>query len=208
MLKLLQLFGTTKAAVLKNCPDCPDLIACSIYDTKPVHILSSSATSIEFIQKKRKVWDAVHEEMKTIGFLRLNLIDQYNNDMNSTDIADQLRNVYRPDHWMRNRKWWWAFFIWGIGVGAVNGYKMYEEIYEEEKKKNEGELPPKWSHMDFMVELVYDMLYPEQTKAHVEMMKGKVSDQSYASAFTSVRSLSSFGTLAGNGSDDELDLIK
>jgi hypothetical protein len=40
--------------------------------------------------------------------------------MNSTDIADQLRGSYRPDRWMRQRKWWWAFFIWGIGVAGVN----------------------------------------------------------------------------------------
>jgi hypothetical protein len=99
-----------------------------------------------WIQKKRKVWDAVHQEVKLIGFLRLNIVDDYNNDMNSTDIADQLRNVYRCDHWMRNRKWWWAFLIWAIGVAGVNAYKIYDVMYEEEKKKEKGGLPPKWSH--------------------------------------------------------------
>ena len=43
-------------------------------------------------------------------------------NMNSTDIADQLRGVYRPDHWMRHRKWRWAYFIWAIGVAGVNAY--------------------------------------------------------------------------------------
>jgi hypothetical protein len=140
------LSGTTKAAVLKNSPDCPDLLAVSVYDTKPVHFLSTVSESVFWIQKKRKVWDAVHQEVKLIGFLRLNIVDDYNNDMNSTDIADQLRNVYRCDHWMRNRKWWWAFLIWAIGVAGVNAYKIYDVMYEEEKKKEKGGLPPKWSH--------------------------------------------------------------
>ena len=45
-------------------------------------------------------------------------------NMNSTDIADQLWGVYQPDHWMRHRKRWWAYFIWAIGVADVNVYKF------------------------------------------------------------------------------------
>ena len=37
---------------------------------------------------------------------------------------------------MSKRKWWWAFFIWGIGVAGINGYKMYDSMYEEEKKEH------------------------------------------------------------------------
>ena len=81
-----------------------------------------------WVVKKRKVWSAVHREIWEMGFLHLNFIDNYNNN-----IADQLRNQYRPDHWMRNRKWWWSFFIWGIGVASVNAYKMYDSMYEMEK---------------------------------------------------------------------------
>ena len=37
---------------------------------------------------------------------RLSLADLYNKNMNSVDLADQLRNNYRPDGlWLRNRKW-------------------------------------------------------------------------------------------------------
>jgi len=75
---------------------------------------------------------------------------------------------------------------------------MYDEMYEEEKEKREKEeMPPKWSHRDFMIELVFDMIYPEQKQAHVEMMTSKVNDQSFASAVRSVRTFSSFGTVSG-----------
>jgi hypothetical protein len=52
----------------------------------------------------------------------------YNGHMNQTDIADQLRGQYRPDVWMRHRKWWWSIFIWGLGVAATNGYRIYVEM--------------------------------------------------------------------------------
>jgi hypothetical protein len=42
-----------------------------------------------WVLKKRKVWSAVHREIREIGFLRLNFIDNYNNNMNSTDIANE-----------------------------------------------------------------------------------------------------------------------
>ena len=42
------------------------------------------------------------------AYLRLNIIDLYNFYMGFVDLADQLRNVYRPDHFSRKRKWWTA----------------------------------------------------------------------------------------------------
>ena len=114
--KAEQLKGTTKAAVLKNSIDTPNMLAASVYDNKPVHLMSTAMGKVEWMGKKRKVWLAAAGATQMMSHMRLNLIDEYNQHMNSTDIADQLQNSYRPDHWLRNRKWWWAIFIWGIGV--------------------------------------------------------------------------------------------
>ena len=106
-----KLRGRMAAAKLVNSSDCPDLLAISVYDTKPVHMLSTVEENICWVLKKRKVWSAMDREIRSIGFLCLNCIDNYNNNVNLTDIADQLRGSYRPDRWMRQQKWWWDFFI-------------------------------------------------------------------------------------------------
>ena len=122
--------GTTKVARLHNLDECLDLFAVSVYDTKPVHILSMAAECVEWIVKEWQVWSASIQQKAMMKYLCLNVIDDYNQHMNSTNIADQLRGNYRPDQWMRQRKWWWACFIWGIGVAGVNAYKIYEAIYD------------------------------------------------------------------------------
>jgi hypothetical protein len=72
---------------------------------------------------------------------------------------------------MRHRKWWWAYFIWGIGVAGVNAYKIYDVLYDEQKKLKLPGLPPKWSHAEFLEELVYDFLLPGQTRRHVDVLR-------------------------------------
>jgi hypothetical protein len=75
---------------LINSPECPDLLACSVYDTKPVHMLSMTEDSIWRVVKKRRVWSAIHQQIKEVGFLQLNFIEKYNINMNSVDVANQL----------------------------------------------------------------------------------------------------------------------
>lgn len=130
--------------------------------------------------------------MKEMKYLRLNIIDEYNSHMNQTDIADQLRGQYRPDAWLRNKKWWWSIFIWALGVAATNGYKIYCTMWDEDKKKGRTDLPKKWSHAEFLEQLVYDMIFPKQTILHRDMLL-RNDDES---------SLSSFG---GSGSLQEED---
>jgi hypothetical protein len=186
-----QLRGTTKAARLINFDACPNLLAASVYDTKPVHILSSAADCVEWIVKEREVWSELIKKKAMMKYLRLNVIEEYNNHMNSTDIADQLRGNYRPDRWMRQRKWWWAFFIWAIGVAGVNAYRIYEVIYDEEVAKKTPGLPKRWTHTKFLEELVYDFIFSGRSKNVVNDTDDSISNTSSHSI--SIRSFSLFG---------------
>jgi hypothetical protein len=101
-----------------------DLLAVCVYDHKPVHLLPTVAESVKWkwLVKKRKEYDQEGNAMKMKGYLWLNVINNYNQNMNQTNITDQLRGQYRPDHWMHHKKWWWAVFIWEIGVAGVNAF--------------------------------------------------------------------------------------
>ena len=115
-----------KAAVLEGDPKIPNLVAVSYYDHKPVHFLSTICESIKWIQCEKPVFCVETEQVENMKFLRLNINDDYNHDMGGCDIADQLRNYYHFDHWMRKRKWWWSFFFWATGVLLVNTYISYK----------------------------------------------------------------------------------
>ena len=52
-----QVRRNTKAAVLEGDPECPNLVAISVYDTKPVNILSMACTNLEWVEKQKKVWN-------------------------------------------------------------------------------------------------------------------------------------------------------
>jgi hypothetical protein len=90
----MQVCRTVKAAVLKGDPECPSLVAASVYDTKPVHFLSMSAKSIQWVEKERNVFNVDKQQMEWIKFLRLNINDDYNNGMGDVDVSDQLQNYY------------------------------------------------------------------------------------------------------------------
>jgi hypothetical protein len=97
--------GTVKAAVLKGDPDCPNLVAVSVYDTKPVHFIFMFCENIEWTVKKRQVYNKATNKMEFIEFLRLNVNDDHNREMNDCNIQDQLRTFYRFNYWLRQRKW-------------------------------------------------------------------------------------------------------
>ena len=117
---------TVKAAVLKGDSVCKDLLAVSIYDTKPVYFLTSATSQLYWMKKERKVYDPKTKTTFKMPFYRLNIIDFYNNNMGNVDLADQLRNVYRYDSsWHRNRKWWWAIWWWAFQLLLTNSYVLY-----------------------------------------------------------------------------------
>jgi hypothetical protein len=67
--------GTTKAAVLTGDPEVPDLVAFSVYDTKPVHFLSMACTGLKWIEKRKKVFNSKGSKNVSMAFLRPEVTD-------------------------------------------------------------------------------------------------------------------------------------
>ena len=99
-----KMLGTLKTAILKNDALCKDFVACSIYDSNPFYLFSSSCPDIKRIKKDREVCHPGLENKIKVPFYRLNMIDNYNNNINNVDISDQLRTVYRYDRWICKQK--------------------------------------------------------------------------------------------------------
>jgi len=91
-----------KAAILEGDLDRPNLIATSVYDTKPVHYLSMVSKKIEWIAKQHLVYNMETGRREVLRFLQLNQISNYNHSMGDVDVdvdvADLLRGSYRFDH--------------------------------------------------------------------------------------------------------------
>ena len=141
----IEVRGTVKAAVLEGDPGCPNLIASSVYDAKPVHYLSMVSSNIEWVVNTRQVFSYATGQQETLQFLRLKHIHEYNSNMGDVDLADQLRGAYRFDRWVRNRKWWWSLFFWQMKVSMTNAYVCYHKVcdcYGIEAKY-------RTSHLDF-----------------------------------------------------------
>ena len=56
----------------------------------------------------------------------LSVNDDYNNNMNSFDIINQLCNQYWINNWMKKYNWRWELFWWSHGVFVVNSYVIYK----------------------------------------------------------------------------------
>ena len=147
---------TVKVARLKGDSVCKDLVCISIYDSKPVYILTNVCNEVKWVEKKKKVWDDVKKEHVWITFHRLNVIDFYNFNMGNVDIADQLRNVYRYDsQWHRNRKWWWSLWWWGYQVLLTNAYVLYVKYHRMHRSKGFV------SHYDFIQKIALAWIAPD-----------------------------------------------
>lgn len=151
--------GTVKAAVLEGDPSCPNLLASSVYDTKPVHYLSMATDKLQWTEVSKAVYNIDSGEVEYLRFLRMNTIHKYNSEMGGVDLADQLRGSYRMDKWVRNRKWWWSILFWGIGVLLTNAYIVYvyaNVLHFNTKKKY------LLSHHDFRRAIAEAWLNPEE----------------------------------------------
>lgn len=97
--------GTVKAAIYYGDGECPNLVASSVYDAKPVHYLSMVPEELKWTTVDKAVYNVDSGEVELLKFLRLGHIDKYNQKMGNVDFADQLRGTYRLDKNTRNRKW-------------------------------------------------------------------------------------------------------
>lgn len=196
--------GTVKAAVLKNDPKCIDLVASSVYDTKPVHYLSMVAKEIKWVEVSKNVYNVDSGITEKMKFLRMNHIHQYNHTMGNVDIADQLRGSYDFKYWLRNRKWWWSLWNWGLGVMLTNAYIMYVKV-------NEGEGVDKkhiMSHHDFRKRIALHWInhehYPTPSKPNNRKRKQPTINRRPGSINTrSTSSLNSPSSVSTMTRDDE-----
>ena len=146
---------TVHAAVVKGDSICDDLVCLSVYDTKPVYILTNACTEICWQEKKKKIWSKGQNGYVNGTFHRLNVIDFYNHNMGNVDLADQLRNYYRYDtSWHRNRKWWWSIFWWGYQLLLTNAYIMYRKYHIMHCSTNYC------SHYDFIKQVALTWIDP------------------------------------------------
>ena len=109
---------------------------------------------IKWVQCTKHVYCVETEQVKEVKLLCLNINDNYNHDMGNVDMADQLRNYYRFDHWMRKPKWWWSLFFWAFSVLLVNAYVCYHHY-----TISIGKCP--MSHYDFCKSIALAWLDPK-----------------------------------------------
>ena len=147
--------GTVKAAVLKGDSKSCDLVIASCFDQKPFYMISHSIPEITWVECTKKIWSTALQKSVDFKFLRWNLSDDYNFEMNDNDVADQLRLCYRIQRFQRNFKWWWSLWIWGIEISIVNAYMIYRRYCELK------EVPQLINHHDFREKLGYALLDPD-----------------------------------------------
>jgi len=136
--------GTVKAAVLKGDPRAQGLIVASCFDQKPFYMVSDVATKVGWNAVEKKVFSHSANKKIIYRFLRFNISDDYNFQMNDNDITDQLRLEYRMMSKSRNNKWWWALFLWGFEVSLANAFRMYSCCHDL------FQITPEYSHYDFV----------------------------------------------------------
>ena len=165
--------NTVKASRLVGAESGLEIVCVSVYDNKPVYLLSNACSDVQWVEKKRKVWHPSNDRMVNIPFYRLNVIDFYNYNMGSVDIADQLRTYYRIDHWLRNRKWWWSIFLWIFQVSLTNAYVAYSSYCKMHNIRP-------MLHRDFISNIVLTWLsndvYPQGLKTYLEFETPLMTD--------------------------------
>lgn len=117
------------------------------YDKKPVHILSSLATTMFSVIRKVKSPDA--------GFKKIlvrcpTVIYWYNKGMGGTDLCDQGLSYYRNS--MRSSKWQVRIFCYIVQLCALNAHLLYK-LYYNLRRGQRGH-----RQKDFTEELIKELI--------------------------------------------------
>ena len=80
-------YGDVKGVVLQGDPSCPNLIAFSVYDAKPVYFLTTAAEKVCWDKNTWSVYDKTQRKKVKINYYQSNIQNFYNFHMNSVDVA-------------------------------------------------------------------------------------------------------------------------
>jgi hypothetical protein len=119
-------------------------------------MISHSCENVLRMQVMKKVWSSSLKKSVDYSFLCWNLSDNYNFEMNDNDIPNQLWLVYHIMRFQRNKKWWWALFLWGYEVSLVNSYVAMKQYCELKG------VPVKWMHHDWNEAIAYTHINPNE----------------------------------------------
>jgi hypothetical protein len=114
--------GTLKVTVMKGDSKSSNLVIASNYDQKPFYMLSHSTPNVKWVTCTKLIWSLTLMASIIYRFLRWNLSNEYNFEMNDNDVMDQYRLVYWIHRLQRNYKWWWALWLWGMEASIVNAF--------------------------------------------------------------------------------------
>ena len=87
---------------------------------------------------------------------------------------------------------------------------MYDSMYEDERRRqanaqrrsgSRGGMPKKWTHLEYMMELVFDLIFPGQTAVHMSTI-----DELDNRSISLTKSLSSFTSVDEAQLEEEIDL--
>ena len=85
-------------------------------------MISHSTPSVTWVALLKIIYSHKEKETVKFNFLRFNMSNEYNFEMNDNDVADQYRLMYRMQRFQRNQKWWWALWLWVMEASLANYY--------------------------------------------------------------------------------------
>lgn len=147
-------------------------LAVSVYDSKPVHLITTAQAAVNMVTKKRVVLR--DGEKVEITYERLDTIEQYNHFMNGIDRTDQMRFYYDlSGPYQRHRKWTWAIFEFVLKQSVVQAFLVHKMLvaeaaraWEVRKDKIDGRLGP-----DKREEAIRRLGKPPIPLTHLEFQK-------------------------------------